>query len=191
MVSHQAHKKNHKYARVIGGVVLVYLIAWIPSSIILNFTPFNYGSFATASILVVSNSLLDPLIYYWKIREFREYFGRMLGCYRSGRISIARSVSGFISDATTRKTVRTIASDNASTKFWLLLLCIQTSDLVFYLAVFVVLNMLVRYNISLQYNELLVFYYYCVAVGIVLVYFCLSLKLNWTLNWIYLIKRSI
>jgi hypothetical protein len=30
MVSHQAHKKNHKYARVIGGVVLVYLIAWIP-----------------------------------------------------------------------------------------------------------------------------------------------------------------
>jgi membrane protease YdiL (CAAX protease family) len=78
----QRQKRTFSYTWIIALVVINYLVTWAPA-LTFNYTlPYSYPRAASASLLVVFNILLDPLIYIWKIKEFRKQFLIMLRCRR-------------------------------------------------------------------------------------------------------------
>lgn len=85
--------QDRKTAKTIGIVIGAFIILVYPRIILILY---HFGAAATPSsklakfwarILLYSNSVVNPMLYAWRMREFRNEFSRiLLKCFRIGRV---------------------------------------------------------------------------------------------------------
>ena len=84
-------KRERKYAKVIGIVVISFSVCWLPVVTVITCLYAGLPSTLTVfyvrtavGVLFVSNSLINSIIYIWKIPELNKKFRRLISCYLRG-----------------------------------------------------------------------------------------------------------
>ncbi|KAL2099827.1 hypothetical protein ACEWY4_004221 [Coilia grayii] len=122
MTDGNAAKNRKKAVSLIITVLVVFLVAFIPSNVMLvvhyallsnGFVNNAYGFYITTLCLASLNSTLDPFIYYFVSEDFRDHVKNTLLC-RSSR-TVERMRVSFSSMKYSKKT-NTYMSDNSTTQ---------------------------------------------------------------------------
>nr|XP_039248983.1 muscarinic acetylcholine receptor M3-like [Styela clava] len=94
----QLLKKEFKAARSLATVVGLFAICWLPLHILNSITLFCPGCFQPnwlkdlAILLSHANSLVNPLLYAYKLRDFRNAFRRILSPVFTSKFSSERAI---------------------------------------------------------------------------------------------------
>ena len=86
-------KKKRKSAKILGLLVLAYIITWVPtiafSAIVWSTNSVGLGTaigFEICNMFILSNSAINVYIYAWKNSKFREGYIQILKCHSSNSV---------------------------------------------------------------------------------------------------------
>ena len=92
-------RRDRKLAKTLLIVTLAFAFSWVPFQIIVAIFyyfcaptcfPLPYSVFYITKILHYANSLVNPILYVFRMKEFRTSVKNMLQCKQSNRLNIAK-----------------------------------------------------------------------------------------------------
>ena len=98
-VAQMKTRQDKKLAKTLLFVILVFVFTWVPFNIIsaifyffcaANCYPLPDNVFYVTKILHYANSMVNPILYVFRMKEFRTSVKNMLQCKRTNRLDVGK-----------------------------------------------------------------------------------------------------